>query len=234
MSNVKILKNQSGDTIKIVGVPIQDEGQYTVPSNKWLDLAEYDGLEDLIDSGDIVVNNGEEDLSPDIAKSHVNFGAVKVVHEMDFLTGNGENAPAIEEISNSLIALAVDINDKFYSSAKLTNIIGDTVKFRFYICVNNTEADKWGQAKICYRTSTGMMDKQMNSIDGCITIGPVEVPTTPYIIFPAEITIPTTYFSNGETQLYVGVERETPGTKPSFSGSFYVLKYEVEYWQRLL
>ena len=63
MALQKILKNQSGGLLQILNRNIDNGSQYAVPYQFWLDLAEDTSIDSLIQSGNIVVNDGTSDLS---------------------------------------------------------------------------------------------------------------------------------------------------------------------------
>ena len=67
----KILKNQSGDTLTLLGVQVAYESQFDVPPDKWLNLAEDTTIHTLISSGDVVVNDGTQDLAIPLGLSWV-------------------------------------------------------------------------------------------------------------------------------------------------------------------
>lgn len=216
-----------------VNLRLRSGEEYTVPELDTMLWRESQQVIDAIDNEHIIINNGNEDLDKVVGKEHVLHGVKKVTEEMEMLSGGGANAPALDTLGADKLVLSVNIGDIFFSSKKFNNIVGSYVQSKFYMCVNNSDSDKWGQANVRYTSTTGCSDKSMNTNDGSITIGPVEVPTTPYLPFCASVILPSSILQNGETILFISVERETPTGKDSFTGPFFVLKYEVDYWARV-
>jgi hypothetical protein len=229
----KILKNNTDSDMTILNRVIAPNCEYDVPYHFWPEMGDQDNLITKIENSDIIVSNENEQLPINLAIQHIKTGIMKVNEDMQIFNGIGTNAPSPITLDNTVAALSVEIGDVFFSLKRIDHIIGDSVKFKFYLCCNNDQADKWGQAKIKFLTTTGFMDKSVNLADGFITIGPVELPMIPYLIFCAEVDIPTTLFENQENLLFVSVEREEPTGKESPTNPFLVLKYDLEYWKEV-
>lgn len=60
----KILKNESGSDIFILTRTVSDQNEYEVPARLWDQLMDDEDVIVYITAGDIIVNNGTQDLSP--------------------------------------------------------------------------------------------------------------------------------------------------------------------------
>jgi hypothetical protein len=66
MTIIKILKNNTLDTIPILNRDISPSESWEVPTHLWLELANDEEVILNIENGNIIVNNGDTDLSIDL------------------------------------------------------------------------------------------------------------------------------------------------------------------------
>lgn len=107
MSKIKILKNQSGSDLVFGSRVVSNGEQITLSKHYWLDIAEKIEILDLVTSGDIIVNDGTEDLSPSLGREHLELveGWTKAEDIIFENNSNGFSSDrvqsAIEEVRNS-------------------------------------------------------------------------------------------------------------------------------------
>ena len=63
MAIIKRLKNTSGSDKIILTRTVSDQGYYYLPTNLWVEVLEDVDLLDDINSGNLTVNDGQNDLS---------------------------------------------------------------------------------------------------------------------------------------------------------------------------
>lgn len=85
----KILKNNSGQLLTLLGVQVEDQSQYDVPSHKWLELrGQLTNQEEIytrINNGEIIVNDGNNDLSISQGLIHLEqFQDPPLLENLDF------------------------------------------------------------------------------------------------------------------------------------------------------
>jgi len=61
---IKIIKNKSGEVRDILNRRVDNNAEYNIPANLWLELVTAEELQNYVLDGDYVVNNGTADLSP--------------------------------------------------------------------------------------------------------------------------------------------------------------------------
>lgn len=236
----KILKNTTGSeiTLSVNGFSIPAGGQVNIVNQNYGLLAK-DGsvteLTPLINSGDIVVNDGTNDLIADVALNHVsNVNGVIFDHsDITLLPAVTINAPEVVKLSDAVIGNCLEIDEEIFGQTRIDAWAGGGVNFQLHMCINNTDSDRWVQFDISYFTTNGINDKQVNTTPTVTTIGPVEVPTTAFRIFEVEATIPSSAFSNGEKYFFVGVKRVTPTGKTSPTNHPIVLRYCKQYYKKI-
>jgi len=69
---IKKAKNNTQATKKIFGKFVEPDEVYEIPANKWLDAIEDDTFKDDVLNGDVVINNGSQDLSAQDGVDHIN------------------------------------------------------------------------------------------------------------------------------------------------------------------
>lgn len=209
MSQIKIIRNESGITKQILNRDVANGDSYNIAQHLWLELANADSIHTEITNGNYIVNNGSEDLSPEVGLVHIqNIEGVTKVHEdAYFMPGVGILAPEPVALSNAAVGYLFGIGDKSYLQFRLDNIVGNEVKIQLHLAIDNSTADRWVAYKSYYRTTTGSGDKTMDSHDGDIETGAIECPTTPYEIFSKVFSIPTNVFDSGEKYIFIGIER---------------------------
>ena len=73
----------------------------------------------------------------------------------------------------------------------------------------------------------------MNSVNGTLQMGATEVPSTPWRVFEAIVTVPSSAFDNGEKYIYIGIKRVTAIGKTSPTNHPNILRYCKRYWEKL-
>lgn len=236
----KIIKNESGSDIDLV------VGGFTVGAGEQIEVNEQnysllaiqdfiDEIEPYLNSGDIVINNGSEDLPADVAKQHlISIQGVVLEHnDVTLIPSAGENAPELVKISDSITASCMRIGDEIFGHTRMDNLAGGDVPIQLHMVIDNAVSDRWIQFEVSYFTTTGLDEKPANSIDGTVTMGPVEVPTTPYGVFEANVDIPASAWQNGENYLFIGVKRVAATGKTAPTNHPGVLRYCKRYFKKL-
>jgi hypothetical protein len=234
---IKILKNSTSNEIFIsdIGTTILANDLIIIDPTQYSALSASTQVIPYIQSGDIIVNNGEYDLPPEVGIIHVDGGVRKITQEVAMMPGIGFNAPAIVELSEAVIAMSMDIGDHFYAHFKMSNLVGNSVTFRWHGTAANSVDDVWAQVNMYFLTSTGNYDKDLTQYDNMISIGPFELlPPIPNIIGFIESEIPSSYFSNKEDLIFIGVKRVATTEKTNWTGPLYTVKHCVEYWQKVM
>lgn len=67
----KIIKNNSDNTIQILNRDVAVGEQYEIPTHLWLELIDKTSLHNLISSGELIVNDGNQDLSSSDGVYHI-------------------------------------------------------------------------------------------------------------------------------------------------------------------
>lgn len=235
MAQKKIIKNQSGETRRIVNREVPDMGQLDVQPIFWLDMSIDTELQDYVSTGDYVINDGVNDLPIDLALAHLEnqSGIVFEHNDITLLPAVGENAPEIAKISNSLVGHCLLVGEEIFGQTRIDNLAGGEVVFQMHLAINNTTADRWVKYELSYFTTSGHDEKPCNTPDGVVTIGPVEVPTTAFGVFEVHAAIPETAWENGERYMFVGVKRVTATGKTAPTNHPITLRYCKQYYKRL-
>jgi len=73
----------------------------------------------------------------------------------------------------------------------------------------------------------------MNTVLDTLIMGPFEVPTAPWQVFEATVSVPASAMENGEKYLFIGVKRVTATGKTAPTNHPNVLRYCKKYWERI-
>lgn len=229
---MKIVRNTTLTNILTGGVILEPGIDYTIPPQEYSQWSANTTAHNLITSGDIVVNNGSQDLSAEVGLVHIQNGVAFKHDDVALLPIVGEDAATLVSICPAAIGYQLDIGDKVYGQTRIDRLVGKAVQFQIHMTIDNSESDKWVQFEISYFTTNGRDDlKQINSIDGTVNTIVKEVPSTPYLVFEAVVDIPTTAFDNDETYLFLGIKRISPVGKTSPTNSPIILRYCKRYFQ---
>lgn len=231
----KILKNNTDSTMQILNRDVGAGQQYDIPHGQWDKLADSEEIPTLISDGDIIVNNGEEDLSTSVALVHIKEGALRVHRPMNIIAGLGENCPELIQLNSASVGFDVEIGDKGYVRARADNIVGDFFEVEFHFCINNEAINKYITFKANVLTTCGCGDKYLNQEDIEYSFGPLDVETDPYKIFNYTIQLPTSLFQNNEKYIFIGLERidneegyDEPTNNPI------IVHVDQIYWKRVV
>jgi len=232
MTHKKIIRNESGITRQIVNGDIADGQSLDVQPNFWLELINDHEMHDLIESGDLVVNDGEVDLSPAAGVLHVQ-GRLNDAHEpIQFSAPIGVNAPEAIALNGASYGFAFDIGNELYTFSHLHHPIGsEDVTIQLHMAVDNAIADRWIQFEFTFLTTTGIGDKLMNTYDDVVQTIQKEVPTTPFLIFDLKTVLPAEYFSNGEDNIFLKVKRITATGKTAPTNRPVIVRMDKIYKQ---
>lgn len=238
MATRKILKNTSGSDIDISRTGL------TIPAGEQIELVPQqfslysnpntiDEITTVLNSEGLVVNDGNQDFPSDVGKAHLENvnGVIREHNDVTLLPGFGENAPELVRISDALIGFCMREGDEIFAETRLNNYAGNSVEFQIHIAIDNDVSDRWIQFEVNYWTTNGVDDKAANVLSGTLTMGPVEVPDTPWRVFESEVSIPASAFANGEKYLYVGIKRVTAAGKTAPANHPTVLRYCKKFWK---
>jgi len=237
---VKTLKNVSGSDIEITRlglvVPASEEISIAVQNHTLLaSPLTIDEITPFVESEDLVINDGTEDLPSDVGLAHISSvqGVVREHNDITLLPAIGEAAPEIAKISNAVVGHCLLVGEEIFGQTRIDNLAGGDVIFQMHLTINNTVADRWIQYEVSYFTTTGFDEKACNTPDGTVTIGPVEVPTTAFGVFEAQCVIPASAWENGEKYMFLGVKRVTATGKTAPTNDPVTLRYCKEYFKKL-
>jgi hypothetical protein len=235
MATKKIIKNRSGQELKILGVYVPDQGEYEVPPNKWLELSGKEDIIELIEAEDIIINNGIEDLPIDVASMHVKSGTIKIHRDVQIKTGVGINAPEIIELNHAVTGYLVGIGDKGYFDTRIDNLINNTMNLDLHYCIDNSESNKYVKFRLYISTSSGDGDLDLTTSQFTVDYGPFEVSTNPYVIKKRTVTLPPTVIDLDRPYIFIGMERIDPGENyPSPTNNPILVRVCKEYWKRVV
>lgn len=228
----KIVKNNKASSDVWGGVTIPPAGTYTVPATQYSEWAVNPKILTDIQSGDLVVNDGNSDLDATLGELHIKSGVVFVHEDVALLPGAGLDAPALVPVNSSAIGFNMDIGDKIYGQTRIAGLVGDFVEFQIHYTIDNSDANRNIQFELSYFTTDGVSDsKTINVADGTIDIGPDVVEDTPWLVREAVVEIPTSAFQSGEVYLFVGITRVDPTPLASPTNNPIILRYCKRYYR---
>jgi hypothetical protein len=152
-----------------------------------------------------------------------------------FNPGVGINAPAIVEVNGATSGYQFAIGDRLYSVIHFDNLIGATDHFEIHhhACIDNSESDRWIQWKLSIIATTGELDNVMTACDIVIISDPIEVPTTPNLIFKYSFNLPSALVADGKDNLFIGWERVAADGKTAPTNDVIVLRVDEVYYQKI-
>lgn len=208
MITKRIIKNLSGVQKQILNRDVADGEYYDIPPHLWLELMDNTEVLSLISSGDYVVNDGYIDLSPDAGILHIQW-RMDIIHEpVQFSNIIGDNVPRIVMLNSATYGLSFDIENELYLFSHLDNpIASEDISIQLHLALDNTLADRWVQFEITFLSTTGILDKQLNTHDAIITTSKVEVPTDTFRVFDIKTKLTSQYFQNGEDNIFLKIKR---------------------------
>jgi hypothetical protein len=233
----KILKNTTASDIElqVIGITVAANSSSTIHSTDFAILASEDSINELtslINSGDIVVNDGNNDLTSEVGIAHVETGVAFKHEDIHLSPILGENPAEIVVVNSCIPGYKMEVGDIIYGQTRIDRLVGDKVEFQIHMAVDNTTADRWVQFEVKYFTSNGRDDlKQIDTIDGTVNSEQKEIPTTAYAMFETVVDIPSTAFNSDENYLFVCVERITPAGKTSPTENPIILRYCKRYYE---
>lgn len=233
MAQRKIITNDSGSTATYGGKTLADQESYELSKFEWVRWAADNNIHNAISSGDLLVGNGSENFDVELGLAHIQNppGIIREHSDVTLLPGFGENAPEIVRISPALIGFCMRNADEIFGETRLNNYAGGDVQFQLHLAIDNSTADRWIQFDVHYWTTNGLDDKPANVESGTLQMGPVEVPTTPWLVFEEEVSIPASEFANGEKYLFVSIERVTATGKTAPANHPTVLRYCKKFYR---
>lgn len=228
----KIVKNNKASTDVWSGVTIQPTETYTIPATQYSEWAVNPKVTADIQSGDLVVNDGNSDLSAKLGELHIKSGVVFVHEDVSLLPGAGIDAPELVPVNGSAIGFNMEIGDKIFGQTRIDGLVGDFVEIQVHYTIDNSDANKNIQFDLEYFTTDGRSDsKTIDSADGTVQLGPQVVEDTPWLVREAVVEIPSTFFQNDETYLYFGITRVDPTPLDSPTNNPLVLRYCKRYYK---
>lgn len=233
----KIVKNTTNSNIILssIGRTLFANSDYTVPPSEYGLWAEQDNLDEIssdISIGNITIGDGSSVFPSNIAISHLSNSIVFVHDDIGLLPGAGENAPSLISIGGSAVGFSLDIGDKIYGQTRIDRLLESFVEFQIHYTIDNADAERYVQFEVNYFTSNGSSDfKTINVSDGMITVGPHLVASSPFLMRPVGVNIPTSSFNSGENYLFVGITRVSPTSGLSPINNPVVLRYCKRYYR---
>lgn len=230
MADKRILKNVSGGSLQLLNRDIDDGQQYDIPAHLWLELIDDEPIQALVTSGDLIVNDGDEDLSANAGLLHLKQRMGKSHEPIQFSPPIGENAPEPIPLNGASCGFAFNEDEELYTFTHFDNPIdGEPIDIQLHMTIDNSDADRWVQFEFTWLTTTGSLDKAMNTHDDITPTAQIEVPTTPWLIFEVKTTLPAEYFENGEDNLFLKVKRITATGKTAPTNRPVIVKIDKIY-----
>jgi hypothetical protein len=227
----KIVRNESGSTITLGGVVLNDGDSYTVPKTQYTEWSINSKIIDLIRANDLVVNDGNSDLPSNLAEEHIIAGVVSIHEDIALLPGVGVDAPALTAIDSASTGFEMEIDDKIYGQTRIDGLVGDTVEIQIHYTIDNNTTDKYIEFDLTYFTTNGSNDnKNIQNDTFTVVMGPEEVESTPWLVREISVDLPATAFQNGETYLYFGLVRKNP-SEDSPTNNPIILRYCKRYYK---
>lgn len=228
----KIIRNNKTSTDVWGGVTLAPSESYTLSTTQYSEWAANPKVIADIQSGDLIVNNGNSDLNAKLGELHIKSGVVFAHEDVALLPGAGTNAPALVPVNSSAVGFDMEIGDKIYGQTRIDGLVGDFVEFQIHYTINNSDLNRNIQFDLTYFTTNGRSDlKTINISDGTVTIGPDVVENTPWLVREVVVNIPATAFQKGETYLFVGITRVDPTPLASPTENPIVLRYCKRYYK---
>lgn len=232
MGFTKIVTNTTINPITRLGVILQPSIAYEIPKESFAEWSVNAQVVSDIENGDIIVNNGVEDLSVQLALAHIDSGISFVHEDVSLLPAIGLDSPELIRLCPTTIGYNMEIGNEIFAQTRIDKLVGDFVQIQIHYTINNNESDKWVQFDVSYFTTDGRSDlKQVNTPDGTVTIGPDEVETSPYLVRESVVNIPTTAFNSDENYLFLGIKRVAPTAKNSPTNNPIALRYCKRYYK---
>jgi len=207
MSTKKILKNNSGDTLQILRRELADQESYDIPKYFWDELSDKEDIKSLVSSGDIIVNNGEEDLDSVVGLEHIISGVKRVTDQAMIVPGIGINNPELVVINQASYGFRAEIGDKGYFTLHIDNIVGDSLYVGITYIIDNDQSDRWASFNLSLLSTNCEDGKDLRYADSTVKYGPLEVNTEPFKVKRTMVEVPTNLWQNNENTLFFGIER---------------------------
>lgn len=202
-----VIKNTDSVEHTWGGITIPAESQLTMQEVSRIRFQSDEDFLTALENEVAIINNGEDDLVPELGYLHLHNKLVFIHEDMDLYPAAGESAAAGKKISAAAFGFDFEIGDEMFSQGRLDDIVGDGVEFESHWSIDNTVADRWIAFEIGLITTTGGGDKSMAVPDVTVVTAPVLVPTVPNQIFRLGGVLPISFFANGEKYVYIGIKR---------------------------
>lgn len=233
--SIVIIKNTDVVDHQWGGVVIAASNQYVMQEvDRIRFLSDEHFLQSLTDLT-AVINDGTQDLNPEQGLLLVEK-KLKLVHEaLAFSPAIGISAPEIIVLTTTSAAHGhrFEIGDEMFALTHFENIVLNDVQLQLHMAIDNATADRWIEFEFDLLSTTGILDKAIDGVDATITTGPVQVPTTPFLIFDAKASIPTTLFANGEDNIFIRLRRIAPSGKVAPTNHPVVVRIDKIHKQKL-
>ena len=229
----KIVTNTTQQALTRVGVILEPSVPYNIPTESFVEWSVNPAVMDDISNGSILVNNGEENLDIDLALAHIQTGITFVHEDVTLLPAIGLDAPALVRVCDTTVGFEVSIDNEVFAQTRIDRLVGDFVELQIHYTIDNEELDKWLEFEVSYFTTNGRSDsKPINTPDGVVSIGPLEIANSPYLVREAVVNIPTEAFNSDENYLFVGIKRVIPSeSKSSPTNNPIFLRYCKRYYK---
>ena len=229
IKNTDIVDHQWG------GIVISASNQYTMQEVDRIRLLSDDHFLQSLDDLTAVVNDGIEDLNAEQGLLLVEK-KLKLVHEaLAFSPAIGVSAPEITVLTPTSAAHGhkFEVSDEMFALTHFENIVLNNVQLQLHIAIDNSTADRWIEFEFDLLSTTGILDKAIDGVDTTITTGPIEIPTTPFLIFDTKANVPTTLFENGEDNIFIRLRRIAPAGKTAPTNHPIVVRIDKIHKQKL-
>lgn len=230
-----IIKNMDVVDHRWGGVIVEPSSQYIMQEVDRIRFLSDEHFVDSLNNGDAVVNDGASDLNAEQGFLLVNK-QLKQVHEaLQFSPAIGDTAPELVTLSPTGAAHGhkFEIGDEIFALTHFDGLVLNDVQLQLHVAIDNSTADRWIQFDFSLLSTTGILDRAIDGVDTVVSTGPIQVPTTPFLIFETKISIPQSLFDDGKDNVFIRVKRTAPAGKTAPTNHPVVVRMDKIHKQKL-
>lgn len=217
------------------GIVIPASGQYMLQEVDRIRFLSDDHFLTSLDADVAVINDGTNDMTSEQGLLFLQK-QLRIVHEaLQFSPAVGINAPAVVSLTPTSPAHGhqFEIGDEMFALTHFDNIILNNVQLQLHVVIDNSTSDRWVEFEFDLVSTTGILDRDISGIDVTVTTGPIEVPTTPWLIFDMKVSLPQSLFDDGRDNAFIRLRRKTPIGKTSPDEHPIVVRMDKIHLQKL-
>lgn len=217
------------------GIVIPAGSQYTLQEVDRIRFLSDDHFITSLSSSLAVVNNGSNDMNAEQGLLLLQK-QLRIVHEaLQFSPAVGVNAPAVVSVTPTSAAHGhmFAVGDEVFALTHFDNIILNNVELQLHVAIDNSTADRWIEFEFDLLSTTGILDRAISGVDVTVSTGPVQVPTTPWLIFEMKVSLPQSLFDDERDNLFIRLRRKAPAGKIAPTNHPVVVRMDKTHLQKL-